>query len=71
MGTSSGLSMAELKMTKHKKLFDLFSHKVMGATDSEVKMGKPAPDIFLIAAQRFPDKPHPSKVCDFFFLDFL
>lgn len=26
-----------------------------------MKHGKPAPDIFLIAASRFKDKPHPSK----------
>lgn len=36
---------------------------VMGSTDKEVKYGKPHPDIFLVAAARFPDKPHPSKVC--------
>lgn len=35
---------------------------VMGSTDSEVVNGKPAPDIFLIAAKRFPDSPSPEKV---------
>jgi len=29
----------------------------------EIVHGKPNPDIFLIAAQRFSDNPHPSKVC--------
>lgn len=55
LATSSGKEMAEIKMSNHRKLFDLFDHKVMGSTDPEVKHGKPAPDIFLVAAQRFPD----------------
>lgn len=53
--------MAELKIANYPDLFRLFSHKVMGANDPEVKEGKPAPDIFLIAASRFKDKPNPNK----------
>lgn len=60
LATSSGQEMAELKMSSHHKLFDLFEHKVYGSTDPEVKEGKPAPDIFLVAAKRFADKPDPS-----------
>lgn len=37
---------------------------VMGSTDKDVKYGKPHPDIFLVTAARFPDKPEPSKVKD-------
>lgn len=61
LATSSGKEMAKIKMSSHSELFKLFSHFVMGSTDPEVVHGKPAPDIFLIAARRFPDKPDPSK----------
>lgn len=61
LATSSGREMAELKMSNYPDLFRLFSHHVMGSSDPEVKEGKPAPDIFLIAAARFKDKPNPSK----------
>lgn len=61
LATSSGKEMAEIKMSSHSELFKLFTHYVMGSTDPEVKQGKPAPDIFLIAANRFNDKPDPSK----------
>lgn len=61
LATSSGKESAEIKMNNFPELFDLFNHKVMGSTDPEVKQGKPAPDIFLIAARRFPDQPDPSK----------
>lgn len=61
LATSSGKSMAQLKLSKFPELFNLFNHHVMGASDPEVKDGKPAPDIFLVAASRFEDKPDPSK----------
>lgn len=61
LATSSGKEMAEIKMSSHSELFKLFTHYVMGSTDPEVKQGKPAPDIFLIAASRFKDQPDPSK----------
>lgn len=63
LATSSGKEMAEIKMSSHPKLFNLFSHKVMGSTDPEVKHGKPAPDIFLVAAKRFRNQPKSENVC--------
>ncbi|KAM8717301.1 hypothetical protein ACLKA7_004066 [Drosophila subpalustris] len=61
LATSSGAEMVELKTTNHRELFDLFNHRVCGSSDKEVKNGKPAPDIFLIAAARFSDKPKPEN----------
>lgn len=54
--------MAELKQRKYRELFDLFEHKVLGSSDPEVMNGKPAPDIFLVAARRFADQPKPKNV---------
>ncbi|XP_071858387.1 pseudouridine-5'-phosphatase isoform X1 [Bombus fervidus] len=61
LATSSNKENFELKTQRWKHIFDLFSHKVLGGSDSEVTNGKPAPDIFLIAAKRFSDNPDPSK----------
>lgn len=61
VASGSGQEMADVKMSSYSRLFDLFQHKVFGGSDVEVKHGKPAPDIFLIAANRFNDKPDPSK----------
>jgi pseudouridine-5'-monophosphatase len=61
LATSSSKEIAEIKMANHTSIFDLFHHKVMGSTDPDVKIGKPAPDIFLVAAKRFPDKPDPAN----------
>lgn len=65
LATSSSAESVQVKTTHHGELFKLFHHKVMGSSDPEVKEGKPAPDIFLIAARRFPDKPKPES-CKYF-----
>lgn len=67
IATSSGENSFDKKTSKHKSLFSLFNHIVTGGSDPEVKNGKPAPDIFLTCASRFPDKPHPNKVTVHFF----
>eukprot|EP00250_Pteridium_aquilinum_P005977 c15982_g1_i1 orf=167-868(-) len=57
VATSSHRRHYDLKTTKHKELFSLMRHVVVG-DDVEVKHGKPAPDIFLVAASRFEDAPN-------------
>ena len=56
VATSSNATGVEHKMSRHRAVFDRFSHVVTGS-DPELKNGKPAPDIFQMAADRFGDKP--------------
>jgi len=51
LATSSSSPMFEAKFKKHKKWFSQFAQIVRG-DDPELKEGKPAPDIFLLAANR-------------------
>ncbi|XP_015603598.1 pseudouridine-5'-phosphatase isoform X1 [Cephus cinctus] len=62
LATSSSVDSYELKTVKWKELFDLFHHRVIGGSDPDVQKGKPHPDIFLVAKNRFPDKPD-SSMC--------
>lgn len=54
IATSSHRRHFELKSTKHGSLLSLMHHVVTG-DDPAVIHGKPAPDIFLVAANRFED----------------
>ncbi|CAH0402523.1 unnamed protein product [Chilo suppressalis] len=61
LATSSSIESYNLKTRNHFELFDLFAYKTWGSSDPEVKRGKPYPDIFLVAAAKFPDKPAAEK----------
>ncbi|KAJ8711755.1 hypothetical protein PYW08_008709 [Mythimna loreyi] len=62
LATSSSKESYDLKVNKHhKELFSLFPYKTFGSSDPDVKNGKPHPDIFLVSANRFPDKPKPDQ----------
>lgn len=51
IATSSSSPMFEAKLEKHREWFSQFDQIVRG-DDPELKEGKPAPDIFLLAAKR-------------------
>ncbi|XP_068619511.1 pseudouridine-5'-phosphatase-like isoform X2 [Battus philenor] len=65
LATSSSVETYNLKVQKHTDLFDLFKYKTWGSSDPLVKRGKPYPDIFLVAAAKFPENPVPEKVLVF------
>ncbi|XP_010913660.1 (DL)-glycerol-3-phosphatase 2 [Elaeis guineensis] len=54
----------ELKTQNHGEIFAMMNHVVMG-DDPAVKKGKPSPDIFLAAANRFEDNVDPRKILVF------
>jgi pseudouridine-5'-monophosphatase len=56
VATSSDRFNFDLKITHHKEWFRIFECLVMG-DDPEIKHGKPAPDIFLVAAERMKASP--------------
>ncbi len=51
VATSSDSRHFDLKLTRHREWFRIFSSVVTG-DDPEIGRGKPAPDIFLVAARR-------------------
>jgi len=61
LATSSSRINFELKTQRHSEVFSLFHHIVTGSCDPDVKHGKPAPDIFLTCASRFPHPVEPRK----------
>ena len=61
VATSSGRALFDLKTTRHRAWFDLMDGVVCG-DDPQVKNGKPAPDIFLVAAARIGAQPESTLV---------
>ncbi|CAL8145476.1 unnamed protein product [Orchesella dallaii] len=57
IGTNSKKSNFQLKKKHHAKFFQLFHHIVLGSEDPDVENGKPAPDVYLVAAKRFENAP--------------
>lgn len=56
LATSSTRHMFELKTVRHKDWFEVFAVKILG-DDPRLQRGKPAPDIFLLAAADLGAKP--------------
>lgn len=63
VATGSDTHSYGLKRQSHSELFDLFHHEVLASSDPEVHHGKPAPDVFLVAANRFEKTPENKKQC--------
>ena len=61
VATSAEREMLEIKTTRHQAWFSLFDVVVTG-DDAEIKRGKPAPDIFLLAARRLSATPQETLV---------
>jgi pseudouridine-5'-monophosphatase len=63
LATSSPRDSYLLKTRNYQELFSKFNHVVNGSDDSEVKRGKPNPDIFLVCASRFASPPDQPSCC--------
>jgi pseudouridine 5'-phosphatase len=61
VATSSGEESVAIKTKNHREVINLFHH-ITNGTDPQLKEGKPAPDIFLLAASRFDPKADPQNV---------
>lgn len=62
VATSSSREFAEMKLSRFPEIQKMLHHVV---TANDVVKGKPAPDIFLLAASKFPDQPKPDQCLAF------
>jgi pseudouridine-5'-monophosphatase len=63
VASSSSRAMFELKTTRHREWFSTFTAIILG-DDPRVRQGKPAPDIFLVAAEAMGANPRDCLVVE-------
>jgi pseudouridine-5'-monophosphatase len=63
VASSSSRAMFELKTTRHREWFSTFNAVILG-DDPRVRRGKPAPDIFLVAAEALGANPRDCLVVE-------
>lgn len=61
IATGSDKESYDIKVSRHQEFMSLFNHVVLSGTHPEVKNGKPAPDVFLVAAKEFKVAPNPKS----------
>jgi len=64
ISTGSSNENYELKSTNLKLFFSKFDFVLRCGSDPEIKMGKPAPDAYLVAKERFPISNRPKQASD-------
>ncbi|KRT78456.1 hydrolase [Oryctes borbonicus] len=65
IASSTTSALFECKTKVHMDLFKVFHHVVCGGTDQAVSRGKPQPDVYLVCADRFEEKPRPGNCLAF------
>ena len=63
IATGSDKQSFAIKTGRNQSFFDTYFSHVVLSCDPEVKSGKPAPDIFMVAAQRFTQLPTDTSKC--------
>ncbi|GJQ87048.1 hypothetical protein Trydic_g6807 [Trypoxylus dichotomus] len=65
IASSTTKNLYERKTNVHQDLFKVFHHAICGGTDLPVRGSKPHPDVYIVCAERFQEKPRPANCLAF------